>query len=168
MKPKLEKVLRTIKKEARGYAVDTSAGLIFYNPLQAANEYFIAGLEPKEVLSTRLGMSVVGLFASRPYGKFREYWAKRCKTNPDSSRLRKFITDASGSLIFYAPIYSAILGISGASSEEIALALPVGMTTAIITGRPYGWFLDKWRKTFRVKPVLDTYIKKTKKPVTQK
>ena len=159
---KLEKILRTIKKEAKGYMTDTSAALMFYNPLLAANEYFIGGLEPEEVLSTRIGMSITGLFASRLYGKFREYWAKRCKTDADSSRLRKFVTDVSGNLIFYTPIYSTIMWTSGASPEEIALALPAGLTTGTIMARPYGWFLDKWRKKFGVKPVLDTYIEKTK------
>ena len=159
---KLEKILKTIKKEAKGYMTDTSAALIFYNPIFAANEYFVGGLESEEVLSTRIGMSIAGLFISRPYGKFREYWAKRCKTNPDSSRLRKFVTDVSGNLLFTTPIYSTIMWASGASPEEMTLALPAGLTAATIVGRPYGWFLDKWRKRFGVKPVLDTYIEKTK------
>ncbi len=113
-------------------------------------------------------MSITGLFISRLYGKFREYWAKRCKTDADSSRLRKFVTDTFGGLIFYTPIYSAMMGLSGASPEEIALALPAGLTIGTMMSRPYGLFLDKWRKKFGIKPVLDTYIEETKKPATQK
>lgn len=165
---KLEKILETVKREAKGYMADTSAVFLFYNPILAANEYFLGGLEPKEVLTTRISMSIAGLFTSRLYGKFREYWAKKCKTNPDSSRLRKFVTDTTGIVVFYTPIYSAGMLLSGASAEEIAVALPAGTVIGALTGRPYGWCLDKWRKIWKVKPVLDTYTEKAKKPSSQK
>ncbi len=161
---RLPNILSTVKREAKGYLTDTSAALIFYNPPFAASEYFVGGLEPEEILSTRIGMSIAALFISRPYGRFREYWTKRCKTNPDSSRLRKFVTDVSGNLIFYTPIYSTIMWANGVSPEEIALALPAGITTATIMGRPYGWFLDKWRKKFGVKPTLDHDVKEVNIP----
>ncbi|MBW2990926.1 L-alanine exporter AlaE [Candidatus Woesearchaeota archaeon] len=155
--PKLSKLVSTVKREARGYIADTSAALVFGNIVYGANEYFIGGLEPNEVLKTRLGMSFMGLFISRPYGKFREFWAKLLKTDAESSKLKKFVTDVTGNVAYYSPVYAGIMTLSGASIEEIAKALPAGIVIGFISGRPMGWFMDKSRKLFKVKPVLDKY-----------
>lgn len=159
----LLRIVSTLKKESKQYLVDTSAALIYSNTIYGAGEYFIAGMKQNELLKTRIGMSILGLFVYRPFGKFREYWAKLLSADAQSSRTKKFLTDVSASIIFFAPIYSSVMYMSGASLKEIGAALPSGMLTATITSRPYGWFLDKWRKIFGTKPTLDSYIEnKTK------
>ena len=157
---RLEKIVRTVKNEAKEYMVDTSASLLYANTIFGAGEYFIAGMEPDKLLKTRIGMSLIGCVIYRPFSKFREYWAKLWKTDAESSKTKKFLTDVSGNITFFAPIYTGIMYLSGASWEEMGAALPAGMLTAIITARPYGWFLDKWRKMFGTKPTLDSYVEK--------
>lgn len=151
------KFRKDIGKQIKEYLVDTSGVLLFQNPVFGTNEYFIAGLELDEIISTRIGMSTISLLSSRPYGKFREYWAKICKTSPGDSNLRKYLTDVSANIVFYVPIYGGILYTSDVSSDEVGIALSTATALAVVIGRPYGWFLDKWRKIFKVKPVLGSF-----------
>ena len=38
----------------KNYLVDTTAAWLFYTPVMASVEYFVAGMEPKEVAKSRL------------------------------------------------------------------------------------------------------------------
>lgn len=150
------RIAETVKKEARGYISDVFSGTLFYTPIMGANEYFIAGMELDEVLSTRGGMVVTNMFIGRPYGKFRDFWARKVmRADANSSRLKKWATDITAPIMFYAPVYAAMMKMSGASWEETGTALATGMTIVTLSGRPYGWFLDKCRRIMGVKPALD-------------
>jgi len=152
---RLAKIVGTIKGGIKNYAVDTSASLLYANTVFGAGEYFIGGMEPEEIMKTRLGMSLLGLVVYRPFGKFRDAWVKLLRTNQGSSKLRKFATDVSANIVFFAPIYTGVAYLAGASPDEIGASLSSGILTVTITGRPYGWFLDRWRKMFGVRPALD-------------
>ncbi len=151
---RLEKIVRTVKDGARGYIVDTSISLIYANAVFGAGEYFIAGMEPDELLKTRVGMSLVGFVIYRPYGKFRDYWAKLLNADAKSSSLKKFFTDVSGNMLYFTPFYAGMMCVSGASVEEMGTALCAGMITAPLTARPYGWIMDRWRRMWGTKPTL--------------
>jgi len=157
---RLEKLVRTARTEFKEYLVDTSASLIYANTIFGAGEYFIARMEPDELLRTRIGMSLIGCVIYRPFGKIREYWARFWDTDAKSSKAKKFLTDVSGNVAFFAPIYTGVMYLSGASWQEMCMALPAGMLTATITARPYGMFLDRWREMFGTKPTLDSYVAK--------
>ncbi len=157
---KYSNVVSTIKKEVRGYLADTTSVLLFGNVVYGANEFFIGGLEPDELLKTRLGMSAFNLIFSRPYGKVREYWAKLLKADADSSRLKKFITDTSSNIVFYSPIYASMMWMADASPNEIITTTLSGIAISSVAARPMGWFMDKTRKLFKVKPTLESYVEK--------
>jgi len=57
--------------------------------------------------------------------------------------------------LYQIPVYSTILTLAGASPEEIAVALPCGLTVGALSGRPYGYVLDKWRKHWGTKSTLE-------------
>ena len=145
---------KNIKNSITNYIVDTTAAWTFYTPTFATMEYLIAGMESEEILKSRLMAAGVQALVMRPYGKFREYWAKKWNANAESSRLKKFLVDTSALSIFQAPLYSAILYFSDVSLEEGLRALPVGILIGAASGRPYGYWLDKWRKIWGKKPTL--------------
>ncbi|HLC81103.1 MAG TPA: L-alanine exporter AlaE [Candidatus Nanoarchaeia archaeon] len=138
----------------KNYLVDTTAGLSFYTPIVAANEYFIAGMSSQEVLKTRTFGICVNLVLLRPAAKFRQWWADQWKANAESSAIKKFLIDTSSTIIISAPVYSAILYSSGASLKEAAIALPTGIATGILLARPYGFYLDHWRRHWGTKPTF--------------
>jgi len=50
--------------------------------------------------------------------------------------------------------YSGILMASGASLDEIRVALPTGLLIGVTTARPFGYVLDRWRKLCGTRPTL--------------
>jgi len=153
-------LLNIIKTQVKEYAVDTSVSLIYANLVFGAGEYLIVGMDSEEVIKTRIGMSIIGLGVYRPFGKFREYWAKLLKSDENSSFIKKTMTEISAGAVFFTPIYAGVTFLSGVSFEEIALSATIGAVLTGVTARPYGWCLDKSRKLFGIKPVLDSYDKK--------
>jgi len=137
----------------KDYFVDTSAASLFYTPLRAAVEY-ASGMDSHEIIRSRLIALGVHAIVMRPYGKLRQKWADYWQATPESSKLKKFAVDASFSVLHQIPVYSAILYLSGASFEEAKVALPVGVTMGVFTGRPYGYWLDWWRQMWGRKNTL--------------
>jgi len=132
------------------YLVDYSIYTPFYTIAMGTGEYFIAGLESDEVLKLRVIGAATDLVGSFLYGYSRERWAMLWHTNAQSSRLRKFFVDSSMSIAFAIP-YGLALFLVGADRKEASVALVVGT----VTGRAYGYLLDKWRKRWGTTPTLD-------------
>ncbi len=141
--------------EVKNYVVDTTAGISFYTPIMAVSEYFIGGMDSYEVLKSRLFAGACYCVIMRPLGKFRRWYANLWNADPESSQLKKFLVDASATVITQIPLYSTILYSSGASLDEITKALPAGIAIGAATGRPFCYFWDKYRKFWGTKPVLD-------------
>lgn len=139
----------------KNYLVDTSCSLMFYTPLLGSMEYFWAGMEPEEVLKSRVGSVLFHLTVARLYGVYRHWYAGLWKADMDSSRAKKRFVDTSAMLSFQIPTYSAILYYSGASWKEMAVALPTGLLLGGGTARLYGYLLDKWRKYWGTRRTLD-------------
>lgn len=135
----------------KGYLVDALAGQTFFQPIMVFNEMVLAGMSGKECLNSRILGFCIGSMISRPFGKFREYWARLLNTGPESSSLKKLLVDATGFLIPFVPIYSAVLYKAGASLDEMMIAVPAGF----VIGRTYGKYLDLVRKRCRTEPTLD-------------
>lgn len=146
---------KNIAEAIKNYVVDTSASWMFYMPSLAASEYFIAKMEPLEVVKSRLFAMGVHALVMRPYGKVRQWWADRWNADEHSSKLKKFAVDTSASVLYQIPVYSAILYFSGVSLEEAAVALPSGLAIGTVSGRLYGYWLDKWRRVWKRKTTLD-------------
>jgi len=130
--------------------------VLWSNVVFRTNEYFLGGLRGDEFVKQRVGMSLFNLIFGGAFGKFRNYWAKNImKATPNSSRFYKAVSDTAASVIFYGPLYIGLMKSLGASWEETASAFGGGLLTCAVTGRPYGWCQDKWRKLFGVRPALE-------------
>ena len=121
----------------------------------AASEYFVGGMSPEEVVKSRLLAAAYHSVMMRPFGKFRQWYADKWEADAKSSAMKKLLVDTSATVIIQIPVYSAILYSAGASLDETAKALPAGIAIGALTGRPFGYFLDKWRKLWGTKPTLD-------------
>jgi hypothetical protein len=152
----LKEIQESLRDKAKGWVVDTSMAIIWSNVVFGPSEYIFGGLRGDEFLKQRAGMSLFNLAFGGAFGKFRNYWAKSVmKATPKSSRFYKGVSDITASIIFYGPLYVGLMKSSGASWEETSAALGVGTLTCAVTGRPYGWCQDKWRKLFGVRPALE-------------
>ena len=63
----------------RCFIIDTAATVVFFTTIAAATELFIAGMELREVLITRLIMVPMMILTARPYGMWRDWFFKRTK-----------------------------------------------------------------------------------------
>jgi len=136
------------------YLVDVSAAMMFYQPLMFTMEKVVARLEDEEILKTRLTSMAVNALTMRPYGLFREVWAKFWNADGKSHPIKKMLVDASLASTYTLTVYSTILYFSGVSLEEGLTAVSSAVAISAATGRPFGWWLDKWRKTWGKEPTL--------------
>src|SRR3989344_1332031 len=157
-KTKLKKWLTgtNFQRKIKNWLVDSIAINVFYTPALAFNELIIAGMSPYTTLKARLISIPLGFVLGRPFGIWRQFYADHIfKADEKSGKIRKFLVDTTASLIFNGIVYIGILKSSGASWKEIGIAMGSYVILNIILSRPYGWFLDKFRKPFGVKPTLD-------------
>lgn len=127
--------------------VDTFATVVFFTTLAALTELFVAGMEPAEVLRTRLTMIPLMLLTGRPYGIWRD-WVFR-STKPTLA-WSKAIVDGVSFLSFQLPIYALVLVVIGADLDEILVLLASTAALMLVVSRPFGMFLELMRKIFRV------------------
>jgi hypothetical protein len=140
---------------AKGYLVDSLAGLTFFTPVNAFNELFIADMSAQTCIKSRLIGIGIGLVVNRPYGIYREWLAKLMNANAESSKMKKFIVDVIALDTFCLPFFCGLYYVAGATFREAAIAIGMALITGTITARPYGWYLDKFRKLFGTKPTLE-------------
>jgi hypothetical protein len=163
------KSIRKFKKAGKSYLVDTSSSIIYGNMVFGPIEIFTnlsknlisdgnIQINFDQILATRERMSLMALLIARPYGKFRNYWAKNIwGIKKESSRLTKYAADVSGNLLFYGGIYTLASYCSDRTPEEFVAALGLAAITTAITGRPYGMFMDKVREKFGIEPAMPRY-----------
>jgi hypothetical protein len=143
----MKNIKKVVCNQTLKYIVDTSASLIYSNIIFTPIELYTTDFNYQEVFDTRLKMSLIGLFISRPYGIFRDYWSKKIwKLNKNSSQLKRYLSDVSANITYYGGIYTLIGVSTGRDLEEIAMAFGTATLTTAITGRPYGMFIDYCRK----------------------
>ncbi|MEK6908472.1 MAG: L-alanine exporter AlaE [Nanoarchaeota archaeon] len=145
----LESQKRSLYQKAKdavtNYAVDVSAGLMFYNPIMALGEYAITGMDGPEVLKARMGASVAQMICMRPSGMLRNVSAKHFNLTKESPWYQKMTSDVASILALQIPAYSLALYNAGASTGEWAKALGVAVAVTTISGRPFGKWMDFWR-----------------------
>ena len=70
--------------------------------------------------------------------------------------MSQIISSTGTGLLVGGSAYAAVVYfLSGASTEEALAAMPFGVTYNTVSGRPFGWFLDKYRKFWGTTPVYD-------------
>ena len=144
---------------AKSFVVDVMASNVFFTPLMAMIEYN-AGLECAEIAKVRTTAAVINLFTVKPYVMFRDRWAAAWGADINSSALKKALIDVSATALATPPTYGLILvtsnalGLSDVTAEEALYAMPQAVLMSACSGRPYGWFLDRWRTLFGEKPTM--------------
>lgn len=150
-----EKVVESNESELRSYIVTNIAANTFYQPCFFLIEYGLAGWEFEKSLKARGCGLLMGLGLNWVYDKYRKAWSKLCKTDADSSRLKKFIVDTLGNIVFMLPISLLICYLVDADTQETAIATTLSTIFSLSSGRPYGFWLDNVKKYFGIKPTLE-------------
>ena len=123
--------------------VDTLSTILFFTILAALTELYVAGMEPADVLKTRLIMVPLMILTGRPYGVWRDWFFVGTKPTVSWS---KFLIDGAAFLTFQLPIYGLTLWIVGADFDQIGTALGSAVVLMLIVSRPFGLFLQAMRK----------------------
>lgn len=131
--------------------VDSAAGIAFYTPIMGLYETLIAGYSISESAAIRSQAAILGIGLYAAYGKYRDWVLMTTGTKPESSKRKKAIVETAASYLFNAAAYFGILAANGTKPMQ-ALGTALGGTVLVgISGRPYGWFLDKMRNHFSTK-----------------
>ena len=123
--------------------VDTLSTILFFTFLAALTELYVAGMEPTDVLKTRLIMVPLMILTGRPYGVWRDWFFAGTKPTVSWS---KSLIDGLAFLTFQLPIYGLTLWITGAEFDEISTLLGSTAVLMLIVSRPFGLFLQAMRK----------------------
>ena len=123
--------------------VDTLSTILFFTILAALTELYVAGMEPTDVLKTRLIMVPLMILTGRPYGVWRDWFFAGTKPTVSWS---KSLIDGLAFLTFQLPIYGLTLWIAGADFDEIGTLLGSTAVLMLIVSRPFGLFLQAIRK----------------------
>lgn len=147
--PLVKRVLQGMKN----YAVDTSAGWIFWPIFMAPAEY-ASGYDGYQILQSRLTAAAFHAVFLRLYGRYRERWSQHYNVTPESSLTTKLLSETTCQVTFQAPQYLLILCSLG-RWDNLTRAFFAGLGIGAVGGRLYGYWLDVWRKVWGNKPVLD-------------
>ena len=123
--------------------LDTLTTVVFFTVLAALTELFIAGMEPTEVLTTRLIMVPIMVLTGRPYGAWRDWCFAVSKPTVSWS---KSLIDGLAFLAFQLPVYGVTLWIAGAEQDEILTLLATTAVIMLVISRPFGLVLDAARR----------------------
>jgi len=127
--------------------VDTLATIVFFTVVATFSELVVAGMEPSQVLATRLLMVPIMVLTGRPYTGWRDWLF--CRVRP-RRRWSAALVDIASFLSFQAPVYAATLLVAGADTAEVGSAIGSAVFFMVILARPFGTFVDWARRTFRV------------------
>lgn len=139
---------RPLKHDLRRFAADTTALLSFFTLTGIINERWIADMSWSEVLNARVLGAVLMVPVARPYGLWRDWLLQRAR--PD--KISHFVWDALALMSFQAPLYAAIIFISGASGRSLLFGVAGAVVMMLVLGRPYGVYLTWVRNRFGVPP----------------
>jgi hypothetical protein len=132
----------------RAFIADTTALILFFTTTGIINERFIAGMSWEQVLHARLLGAVLMVPVGRPYGLWRDWLMRRA----GPGRLSQLSWDSLALVSFQAPIYAAIIAVSGASGRGLVLGVLGATGMMLVLGRPYGAFLNWIRSLFGLAP----------------
>lgn len=135
----------------RAFLVDTAAMLIFFTAVAMFTEIVIAGLTLQQSLAARAATVPVVLATGRAYGIWRDLLFAKVGSLVHR-RGGKLIADTAAFVTFNVPVYIAVLVLVGARPNQMVLAVGSAIIGMIVTSRPYGIFLDAFRRAFGTAP----------------
>ena len=127
------------------FTVEAFTMNVFSLLITAPNELLIAGMDIDEFVKTRLASMVINTATGRPYGVWRDWLLDRLKIDKKSHQLAKYFGDTLAFISFQLPLYWLSMAIGGVELNEMIIAsIPLTVISGL-TGRPYGFCLDKFR-----------------------
>jgi len=126
----------------KGYFVDTTATVVFFTIVAAASELFVAGMDPKQVLTARLIMIPVMMITARPYGLWRDWFFSKFRPQ---RWMASVACDIGAFLTFQVPVYVFTLVVAGANASEIGAAVSAAVVSMVLLSRPFGVYLEVLR-----------------------
>jgi hypothetical protein len=151
----LDKLKRFIvgKTPLKQYWVDTSARILFFVPLIAVWEFFVAGLDPSQLLRSRGLAILINLVIARPDGWFKDVWTKFRVVDEHSKTSKKWQVHTEAGMIIGISTYFIALSFAQASVEQMLIALPFAIILNLTTQGVYGRCRDWWRRYFNLETV---------------
>ncbi|WP_439121710.1 L-alanine exporter AlaE [Marivita sp.] len=123
----------------KAFVVDTLVTVTFFTFVAGLTEFFIAGMEMRQVVIARLVMVPVMILTGRPYGLWRDWVLLKTRAK---RKVTTILADVFAFLTFQVPVYVATLLVAGASLAEIKTAVGAAILFMILLSRPFGLFLE--------------------------
>ncbi len=123
-------------------------------------ELGISGMDSGEWGRTRTAGLITNTIFGRLCGKWRNYLYKKTNTNDNSPWFRRYLVDSLSFATSQLPIYWINMTLARAEVDEKLISSFIVLSVAGVLGKPYGWYLDKVRKSWDL-PI--EYAKKYKK-----
>ncbi len=133
----------------RPFLADTLAMLTFFTVTGVLNERFLAGMDWSEVGRARAIGAALMVPTARPYGLWRD-WLMGRFAGPGT--LSRSAWDSVALLSFQVPLYALILWAGGAEGDEVLRGCLGVAGIMLLSGRPYGLWLDLMRGWFGMGP----------------
>ncbi len=111
-----------------------------------ANDYYVTGMEPRQVLVSRMISIPINLATGSIYGRYRDRVYRFCHTTDKSSWLKRYITDVLAFATFQAPLYVGITTVAGADRNEIIRGTTVLTFASPVVGKVSGYTNDVFRR----------------------
>jgi hypothetical protein len=126
---------------------DTLALVTFAFAVGMFAEVVVSGLSIFQSLQSRLMAIPLNTAVARPYGMYRDWLFFKTRAR-EKGRLAPAAVDIFALWTFMMPQYAAVLFFVGAAPAQILTAcLTVSVLMSLI-GRPYGLYLELWRRVF--------------------
>jgi hypothetical protein len=136
--------------------VDT-LGNVSYSLLTGALLDYNAGLDLAGIAASRASGTAINSVTGAPYGWWREKVFKTTKTNEESGRVRRTLTDLLAFNTFQMPIYATAVAIGSLVSdgdinwEKVMHGAEYLTIASPLVGPTMGLWMDGCRRLFRVK-----------------
>ena len=134
----------TIGQKFKNFVASTTAGWVAYTPIMTPIEHYYSGMDWDEVGLTRLIAGFGHLIGLPPYQKVREYLGRKFDVGEDDT-IKQGIVNAVSFVPTHPPTYALILAGGGASWDEMAASIPIGLGVVMVTSPVFAPFMEFWR-----------------------
>jgi hypothetical protein len=112
-------------------------------------EVVVSGLSVFQSLQSRLMAIPLNTAVARPYGIYRDWLFSRTRAR-ERGKLLRITVDIFAMWTFMMPQYAAVLFFVGAAPGQILTACLTISVMMTMIGRPYGLYLELWRRLFGI------------------
>lgn len=134
----------------KSFIIDTLALNIFIVFIAFFVEVIFSGIPLSIFWKGRLLMIIPNTLTVVPYSNTRIYFNKKL-SSIKNTQLKNILRDTSVFILYRVPLVFVVLYLLGTDINKIITACVVSTLISGFTGRPYGIFLDWFRKIFKNK-----------------